>query len=176
MIHAHVAIVGPTMCGKTTLAKEVARQYRTAGRGVLVLDPFADTWPANWQTTNLDAFLAKARASRGCALFGDEAGQVIARGPKAEWLFTGSRHWGHRFHVLAQSGVQMTPLMRSQCSRIYLFRVSLNVAKMWAEDFADDRLLEAVSLSQYEFLLCDRFGGCVRSRLDLTPKRTAVPA
>jgi hypothetical protein len=70
--------------------------------------------------------------------------------------------------VLAQSGVQMTPLMRSQCSRIYLFRVSKNVAAMWAEDFADERLLASVSLQQYEFLLCDRFGECRRSRLALT--------
>lgn len=165
MTHAHVAIIGPTLCGKTTLAKRLAAQYRRAGLGVLVLDPFRDTWQASWETVDRAAFVAKARASRRCALFADEAGQVIARDPEAEWLFTGSRHWGHRMHVLAQSGVQMTPLMRSQCSRLYIFRVSKRVAEMWAEDFADDRILAATGLNQFEFLLVDRFGECARSRL-----------
>lgn len=165
MIHAHVAIIGPTLCGKTTLAKRLAGEYRRAGVGVLVLDPFRDTWPADWMTPDRAAFIAKARASRRCALFADEAGQVIARDPEAEWLFTGSRHWGHRMHVLAQSGIQMTPLMRAQCSRLYIFRTTRRVAEMWAEDFADERICAATTLARFEFLRVDRFGSCDRNRL-----------
>lgn len=165
---AHVAIVGPTMCGKTTLACALAENYRASGVHVLVCDPLANPWPATWQTTDRAAFIAAAKKSRRCALFIDEAGQTISRDPEAEWLFTTARHWGHVTHVMSQGGTQLTPTMRGQCSRIFLFGCTPRVAEMWAEEFNEPGLLSASALPRFEFLFKERFQPLRRQRLALS--------
>lgn len=165
---AHVGIFGPTMSGKTTLAQHLAREMLRQGVAVLVLDPFGERWPCTWQTDDRARFLTKAKSSRRCALFLDEAGATVAREDDAEWLFTRSRHWGHRLHCIGQSGTQLTPLMRGQISTLFLFRASRRVAELWAEEFAVDGIASAVDLSQFEFLRATRFPpAVVRSRLAL---------
>lgn len=162
---AHVAIVGPTMCGKSTLGASLASAFLAAGVNVLVCDPLASDWPCTWQTTNRADFIAAAKQSRRCALFIDEAGQTISRDPDAEWLFTTARHWGHVTHVMSQGGTQLTPTMRGQCSRLFLFGCTPRVSEMWAEEFNEPGLLAAPSLPRFEFLFKERFQPLRRQKL-----------
>jgi hypothetical protein len=154
---AHIVISGPTMCGKTTLAAQLARGYLARKIHVLVCDPFMGQWPATWQTTDRAAFLTAAKESRRCALFIDEAGQTISRDPDAEWLFTVARHWGHLTHVMAQGATQLLPLMRAQCAHLFLFGCAPRDAELWASEFNDPELLQAVNLPRFAFIQKTRF-------------------
>lgn len=150
-------IVGPTMCGKTTLAMGFASQWLANGRKVLVCDPLQSDWPATWQTTDRAALVALAKRSLGCALICDEAGQTIARDPEAEWLVTTARHWGHKTTILSHGGTQMTPTMRGQFSTVFLFGSTPRVAELWAEEFNEPGLLHAVTLPRFEYLVKTRY-------------------
>ncbi len=113
-----------------------AREAAAAGFNVLVCDPLWAEWPCTWQTGSREEFVAVAKRSRRCALFIDEGGQTIKRDPEAEWLFTTARHWGHLTCVLVQGATQLLPIMRAQCSRLYLFGgQSPKSVEPWAEEF-----------------------------------------
>lgn len=154
----HSAIIGMTESGKTTLAKRMAHEYRRRGFGVLVLDPWkSPDWPADFVTADLGAFLRKAHASRRCALFVEEVGG-FGRRPEFAWLFTQARHWGHATHYLSQYHSQVPPIVRSNCARLFLFRVSASSAKEWADDFAQPAIATlAASLAQFHFVSASRY-------------------
>ncbi len=162
------------MCGKTTLAKSLAASFRASGVNVLVCDPLFDEWPATWQTTKIQDLIAAAKKSRRCALFVDEAGVTVRRGrdaPDVEWLFTTARHWGHVTHVLSQGGTQLTPTMRAQCSRVYLFGSTPAVADLWASEFNEPGLSAAPGLPRFECLFKERFQPLRRVRVALPERR-----
>ena len=170
----HVAIVGPTECGKTTLAKQLAASFRASGVHVLVCDPLYDEWPATWQTLKIQELIDAAKQARRCALFVDEAGMTVRRGrdaPDVEWLFTTARHWGHSTHVLSQGGTQLTPTMRAQCSSVYLFGSTPGVAELWASEFNEPGLAAAPSLQRFECLFKQRFQPLRRVRIALPTVR-----
>jgi len=162
------------MCGKTTLAKSLASSFLASGFNVLVCDPLFDEWPATWQTLKIQELIDAAKRSRRCALFVDEAGVTVRRGrdaPDVEWLFTTARHWGHTTHVLSQYGTQLTPTMRGQCSRVYLFGSAPAVAEMWAAEFNEPGLSAAPSLPRFECLFKERYQPLRRVKIALPTVR-----
>lgn len=161
----HAAIFGPTMCGKTTLAKELCADFERRGIRTIVLDPYDAEWPCTFQTRKIGEFLKTAKTSRCCALFADEAGQLDLRDPEHEWILTGARHFGHVCHISGQTGVQLTPLGRSSVTRLFLFRSTEETAEYWRTAFVDDRIRGATTLKQYEFLHAQMFGDVKRMRL-----------
>ena len=163
----HAGIFGPTLCGKTTLAKSLCGDFERKGIRTLVLDPYNADWPCTYQTRKIGEFLAKAKASRSCALFVDESGQLDLRDAEHEWLLTGSRHFGHVCHVIGQTGVQLTPLGRSSITRLFLFRSTEETADYWREVFVDDRIRDATKLQRFEFIRAEMFGDVKRCRLSL---------
>lgn len=163
----HAGIFGPTLCGKTTLARHLCADFERRGIRCLVLDPYNAEWPATYQTRKIGEFLQKAKASRSCALFVDESGQLDLRDAEHEWLLTGSRHFGHVCHVIGQTGVQLTPLGRSSITRLFLFRSTEETANYWREVFVDDRIRDATKLERFEFIRAEMFGEVKRCRLSL---------
>lgn len=161
----HAGIFGPTLCGKTTLAMGLCRQFEARGIRCLVLDPYNANWPATWQTRHISEFIRKAKQSRGCALFADEAGQIDLRNPEHEWILTGSRHWGHVCHIIGQTGTQLSPLGRSSITRLYLFRSTPETADYWRAVFIDDRIRQATTLARFEFIAAEMFGDVRRCKL-----------
>lgn len=158
-----------TASGKTTLAKKLARQYRKHDIAVCVLDPLHDPeWAATFQTADRDEFLATVKKSRGCALFIDESGEMVGRyDDEMFWLATRSRHYGHRSHFITQRAAQLSPTVRHQCTRLFLFRVGVKDAKTLAEEFSNAELDAAGTLQQFEFFAIDRFGKAERLRLEI---------
>jgi hypothetical protein len=57
--------------------------------------------------------------------------------------------------------------MREQLDTLYLFRQPMSAAKIWAEVFTDETLLQAVSLQQYEFLHARLYQGSKKQSLKL---------
>lgn len=163
----HELIIGPTMCGKTTLAKEKARAYLESGVAVLVLDPFLDDWPCTWKTTDRAAFIATAKRSRRCVLIMDEAGQTLSRDADGEWPFTVGRQWGHKSIVMAQGAKQLLPIQRDQCSTVYLFAdADPDECDFLARKFNDPGLRAASTLGRHNFLM-KRRGEPLRGPLKL---------
>ncbi len=149
-----------TSSGKTTLATNLAREYRRRGYGVLVLDPLLDKrWYADFVTDDASRFLATAQKSRGCKLFLDESGETVGRyNDEMFWLATRARHYGHQSHFITQRVVQLNKTCRDQCLYLFAFRVSFVDAKTLAIDWSNESLLEMSRLEKYDFLYTTRFG------------------
>jgi hypothetical protein len=166
---AHVLIMGMTLSGKTTLAKRLCHAYMAQGINCIVLDPINDPgWNTPYTFRDGTEFLDVCKASRQCAVFIDESGSAIGtHAHEMQWLATQARHWGHKSHFIMQRGQQLDKTMRDQCTHLYLFRVSKDDAKILANEFAQDELLQANELKQFEFFSTSKFG---------TPRREYLTA
>lgn len=167
----HTGIFGPCGSGKTTLARELARAYSSAGFACLICDPIGAEWPrGSWSTTDPATLLAKARRSRNCRLFIEEASLSISRDRDLSWLFTTARHFGHRTHVIGQDGASLLPAMRQQLSEVFLFRCHPDLAAIWSRQFADPEILKiAPTLEKFQFLRARAFEKPVILTLDANP-------
>lgn len=151
----HVLILGITETGKTTLAFRLAQAYRAQGINVLVLDPDKrKDWGATFITDDQEEFLRIAKLNTSCALFIDESGITMGRycGPM-EWLATNSRKFGHKAHFIAQRASQLPPIVRTQCTTIFLFKQSLMDSKILAAEFVADDLKQSCNLVKGEYLV-----------------------
>jgi len=167
----HTATIGMTGSGKTTLEMEVANDHRDRGVGVLVLDPFQDPgWNCDRIFSDLFAFIAFAKKCRSCLLVVEEAGDY-GREKEFAWLFTQSRHLGHRTRYLSQYHAQVPPIVRTNCEFLNLFRVGGRSAASWAEDFGQPEIARLHSqLGKYEFVMAGRYEQPEIARLSLQCK------
>ncbi len=166
----HVGIFGPGLSGKTTLARYLSRHYwNDCAVKSLVMDPNREKWGAQaWVTDDEDKFWPMFWHESRCAVFIDEAADTIARDRGKSSVFTRGRHRGHKVHVLGHSGGSLLPEMRLQLHTLFLFRQPESAAEVWAELFADRDILDACTLSQYEFLYCRLYQKTERRTLDLS--------
>lgn len=130
----HALIVGQTMSGKSTLARRfLAAEYLRRGFGVLVHDLHVEDWgqeaaPDRVRVYSDDAaFLSAVWRSQRCAIFVDEASELCdsRRANKGfVSIATRGRHRGHVAHFIAQNLTAIHYQVRSQCTRIYAFRLT----------------------------------------------------
>lgn len=156
----HVLILGTTLCGKTTLAKKLAKKYKQNGFGIIVLDPICDPgWDATYITDDVDDFLGVFWDSRRCAVFVDEAGENVGQHDK-EMVKTATRgrHYGHAVHYIAQGGKQISKTVRDQCGRLFLFTTGIVDAKTHAVEWNNSELINAKTLTQGGYYVSTRFG------------------
>ena len=156
-----------TLSGKTTLAKQLAAQYRAAGLQVGVLDPLGDPeWQCDFRTDNADEFLRMFWASQRCAWFIDEAGESVGQFDTVMMrTATRGRHLGHRVHYISQRGTQIARTVRDQCSHLFLFTTSLDDSKVHANEWNKPELRNAHTLSQGHYFYCSRFSPLQRGQL-----------
>lgn len=164
---AHTLILGMTESGKTTLAKKLAARYKSAGLSILVYDPLSDpSWPADFRTSDVDAFLDTFWASRSCAAFIDEAGDCAGQHDKImQKTATRGRHWGHRCHYISQRGTMINRTIRDQCSHLFLFGTSLEDCKVHSKEWNRPQLLDASKFKQGDFFHVTRFGDLTQSNI-----------
>lgn len=154
----HAAIIGRKRSGKTVLSLAMAAQYRAQGYALLVLDPHGNpAWHADWMTDNLERFLWKVKRSSSCILFVEETGNgQIGRQPEFEYLVTEAHHRGHVTHYISQYHTQVTPIVRANVDRLYLFRSGPKSSKEWGEQFGVPGLPELCQrLPKYHWLYLD---------------------
>lgn len=154
-------VFGPKLSGKTTLVKGLSRDYwRQKGMKSLVLDLNQDQdWgPQAWCTADETAFWRVVWASRRCLVIVEEASATIRRDRDLIPVFTRLRHCEHKLIVIGHSGADLLPTMRQQFDTLYLFRQPPSAAEVWAETFADGRIMECCALNQFEILHCKLFG------------------
>lgn len=164
---AHVLILGMTESGKTTLARTLAQHYKRNGVGVLVLDPLSDPrWPCDFVTADSDEFLDVFWRSRRCVAFMDEGGESVGRYNTAmQATATRGRHWGHSCHFIAQRATQLAPIVRDQCTHLFLFCSSLKDGEILADEWNKPELAECAKLRQGEYIHAVKFGASKRHTL-----------
>lgn len=165
-------IFGPKLSGKTTLAKELSRQFWIQHRiKSLVLDINGDTWGQqamvfkDGSEAGQKAFWEVVWKAQDCLIIVDEATTTINRNADLTDVFTRLRHNHHKLLVIGHSGMNLLPIMREQLDTIYLFRQSEPAAKYWSESMARKELLGAAQLNQYEFLQATTYGNVMRRKL-----------
>ena len=178
-------IMGPKLSGKTTLAKEISRQYwARSRRRSLVLDPNLEDWGNHsWVTDNEEIFWAAVwkqptlgiGGSKPSLVIVEEAAETINRDKGLTSVFTRLRHLKHKLIVIGHSGENLLPIMRQQLDTLYLFRQSPDDAERWARSMTQEGFLAASELDQFEFLFGERFKPPVRRKLTLAKVRT-IPA
>lgn len=156
----HVGIFGPSLCGKTFAAKSLSLAlWLTQNRRSIVCDPNREQWGRHALVfgTLDDRFLRAVWRYRNCAVFIDEATIMIDRDTAFTDLFTRLRHQGHILHVMGHRATVLLPIQRDQFGTLMLFRQSPTAAKIWAEEWAEKRMLASCDLKKFEFLLCKKF-------------------
>ncbi len=164
-----IAILGPTLSGKTTLAKAISQEfYRKRGIRSLILDINDDE--INWGPqakiyTDPDEFWKVIWETRGFLIIIDESTETIDRAKNLRSVFTRMRHQYHSLMVIGHEGGSMLPIMRKQITSVYLFRQPEGGADMWCKQLCDRRLEESEGLQQYEFIYLKMFGTPIKSKL-----------
>jgi len=152
----HGSFFGRSGTGKTWKARKLAATFRRSGVPVLALTPPNQeaVWvEANWATADVDRFVARAMASRGCALFMELSDSGTSKyDDRIERLFTFGRHLGHRCFFVAQRFNQVSPTVREQCAFLWLFKTGPKATATLAEEFADPLLLQAAGLPDRCFM------------------------
>jgi hypothetical protein len=165
---AHVLILGMTLSGKTYKAKELSRAYKKANVGVLVLDPLQDPeWGADFITDDPEKFLVTFWQSRSCMAFMDESGESVGRYDLAmQKTATRGRHWGHTCHYIAQRASQLAPLVRDQCTRLFLFCSSTKDGEILSREWNRPELETCSQLKQGEYFYAVKMGEISTNRSD----------
>jgi hypothetical protein len=166
----NICIAGMIRSGKTSLARKLIWHYwKTKSQRAIVLDPKGEWWPecctvfrlaVNDVEGNKDVcrkFWETAWANTGCVIVADEAAVTIARERDLMPAFTMMNRQNHRFVFICHSGSDLLPGMRGQIDHLFLFLQSPEGMDVWRDQFADERLREAVRLNQFECLLARRF-------------------
>lgn len=163
------AIVGPSKCGKTSLAIGLCRKMRAQhGLRSLVFDPWKprNDWGAwAWVTNDLPTFERVVWSTKGFAVFWDESSDTLEKhAHEHKRMFTRIRHEHSAFYLLAHDFSVMTPLMRGNLSEAYIFRQSEERADDWRRLFADRDLIQTAELQQREFIVKRPFQPVIRMR------------
>jgi molybdopterin-guanine dinucleotide biosynthesis protein len=148
------AIFGTTLCGKTTLAVELSRQYYKQKKiRTLALDPHRADWGAQaWATQNEEEFWRVVWARTGHLVIVEDASLTINRDRDLMQVFTQIRHNKHRLLVVGHSGSDLLPGMRKQLDTLFLFQQDADSVKDWKKIFPKGGVERALSLEKYEFL------------------------
>jgi hypothetical protein len=161
---AHKLITGTTLSGKTTIARRLAALYTAAGRDVIVLDEMMDPkWidesGAKFLTDDPQEFLATFWASRNCAVFIDEAGEVVGRYDKAmAQTATRGRHWGHICHYIVQRPALLDKTVVTQCTEAYVFVSEPDDLDLLAKRYLCPAIRDAGGFMQGQYIHVVRFG------------------
>lgn len=166
----HTLIVGITGSGKSTIAKRMAEKAKRKGKGVLVFDPYLDEYDAHLITSDLEEFEKYVKANKNCLCIVDEAGEVLERGKRDNWLGTQTRHNGHDLVFICQVATMLSRPVRTSCSQVYAFRQGALSARTMAEEFACPELENCKNNMLFEYHWWRDFTKITKHRLTL-PER-----
>lgn len=166
-------IFGISLSGKTTLAKQISRQYAEEMQiPSIVLDPHIEVYGDHATVTADEELFWKTawESKTPLIVIVDEAAATLRRERDLVPVFTRMRHHKHRLLVIGHNGTDLLPVMRQQFDTLYLFRQPSKAAEIWADLFSEPDLLQAGSLNQFEYLHCQLYHKPVKYKLILPKK------
>ncbi len=156
----HWFYTGVTETGKTTLARFHARTLAKAKHRVLVYDPvMTETAGGAWEgCTMLPPDPEKAAkvldSSSNCFVFIDECRDLFGHEHRENhWMLRKGRHFGLYFRLICQRPKMIPPDVRSQCSRLFMFRLAVTDSKEMAKDFGFGERLLAKELDRGDCIM-----------------------
>ncbi len=156
----HNLTIGASMSGKTTLNKALAAGLRSRGIRVVVLDPLRDKWDADEQTHDPEKFLRLVRTTdpQRTAVFVDESASALDKyDTRFDVLATTGRHLGCLSHFISHRLTQLSPTIRAQCMRRWIFRCDPRDARELAMLHNEPKLSRASELPQLSFFYLEPF-------------------
>jgi hypothetical protein len=156
----HAGVFGPGDSGKTTLVKSLSFDiWQRAGIPSLVLDPNLDPdWGKHAFVTNdEELYMRMFWKNTRCFCVIEEAAETIKRDNEKNSIFTRGRHQYHKICVVGHMGTNLLPQHRTQLATLFLFRQPPSSAKIWAELFAEEKILACQHLKRFEFLHCEMY-------------------
>ena len=126
----------------------------------MVLDPIdPDAWGADFATDDPAVFLDTFWKSANCMVFVDEAGDNFGRfETDMAQCATKGRHSGHCLHFISQRAKMLSPTVRTQCTKLVLFNVAYEDAKMHSVEWNRPQLLTCVDFPPGIYFECGRWG------------------
>ncbi len=172
----HALITGQTQSGKSTLARKLAAGALRRGFPIIVHDKFLNREWGQWGpnrkrvfvTRDDETFLRWVASSESAYVFLDEAPELVGRDKRGErfhWLATQGRHLGHRCHFIAQGPMQVHYAVRSNCIRLYTFRLYRSEAVKLYRDTGEPWNLRASELPRGHFFESAPFEPTVHRRV-----------
>ncbi len=119
-VSIHVGIFGPSLFGKSHIAKSLSAEYwRAARMRTIVLDPNGDDWgPWSLVFTDRAKFWDAVWKNKRCAVLVDDLGENMDRDKTASPLFTRIRHNFHLFHAIGHEWTELLPKQRNQLGKV----------------------------------------------------------
>ena len=163
----HVLYTGVTMTGKTTLAREHADILHKAKYEIAVYDPVGtDTANGNWPEGAtilstpaefhewIDDNETTFNEEHPCFLFVDEAADIFGHSEThAHWIGRKIRHSQIYLRMMVQRPNMMHPSVRTQCSYVYMLRLSMNDARLICADMGHGPDVANTSLDKGDCIL-----------------------
>lgn len=149
----HWIYIGPTLCGKTTLARFHSRALVAAKHRVIVYDPVgtatsgtgegdspAEMWGEGVTFYDDPEKFTEAMAKESNAfVFIDESADVHDHTQvQNQWMLRRGRHAGLYFRLMVQRTKMIPPNVRTQCTRAFLFRMARKDANELLNDFGHE--------------------------------------
>lgn len=157
----HTLICGVTESGKTTLAHKLADFDAREKKRVIVFDPVLTTtkfgeWPDHAEIFTDEQKFTRFLAKQGNAetsVYIDEGGDIFSHSqPENRWILTRGRHLGYQVTLICQRPKLVSPSVRHQTSRLFLFRLADSDLQAIAADYGHSKL-NKISLDQGDFLV-----------------------
>jgi len=166
---AHILIAGQTMSGKTTFAKQLARQHRRAGRLILSLDPMLDPdliELSDYHTTDPEDFLRVAGINTRATCIIDEGGETVGQFARPMFkLATQYRHIGHICLFLVQRPAQINPTIRGNTAAVAAFALNRKDAAALADEYNCPDLVQVQDFPAGRYIYKKRFQPPVLGRV-----------
>lgn len=165
-----VIVIGPSKCGKTTLAFWLALQmWKNHRLACVVFDPFKfkHRWPKNCRVfDNLATFKHVVKKTRGHCIVWDESTTTVKKTDSEDVaFFTQIRHNHKAFILIGHDFTVVSPMMRANLSEAYVFRQAENRPQQWSGLFADDAMMQTAELAHREFIHKEAFKPITRRKL-----------
>jgi chromosomal replication initiation ATPase DnaA len=165
-----LAVMGPSMCGKSTLVQTISHEYFLRERRQTIALVPHDKSVASWGShsrifRDKDQFLDFVKETHDCLIVVEDASTTIKQDRDCDFLFTTIRHRGHKLIVVGHRATNLTPQMRDGVERLFLFAQNKESIEIWQSIFPQIDFSHTLTLQRYEFFTCANFQPSLVSKL-----------